>query len=186
MTDADMPAPAGLRWRVGCLAALCLLRPDYRRPRAAGRADDPRSRPQPFRDRRRARRLADRPYRRGGALRRALDRIGPRKALFPWSLDHAASGFLRGLTGDFVTLSLAVGLFGIGGTIVSSGAPKVVSQWFRARDRGFAMGIYITGPAIGRSSRSRPQTRSWHGERSFLLRCRDRRRRRPDRARPAL
>lgn len=81
-----------------------------------------------------------------GAL---LDRLGARKALLLGALVIAASGLLRSLATDFVTLCLAVGLFGIGGPIISSGAPKVVSQWFHGRDRGFAMGIYITGPAIG-------------------------------------
>lgn len=81
-----------------------------------------------------------------GAL---LDRMGPRRALFLGALVIAASGLLRSLAGDFVMLCLAVGLFGIGGPIISSGAPKVVSQWFHGRDRGFAMGIYITGPAVG-------------------------------------
>lgn len=81
-----------------------------------------------------------------GAL---LDRMGARKALFLGATVIAASGLLRSLATDFLTLCLAVGLFGIGGPIISSGAPKVVSQWFRGRDRGFAMGIYITGPAIG-------------------------------------
>jgi len=40
-------------------------------------------------------------------------------------------------------------LFGVGGPIVSSGAPKVVTRWFVGTGRGFAMGIYMTGPAIG-------------------------------------
>ena len=44
---------------------------------------------------------------------------------------------------------LAVGLFGVGGPVISSGAPKVVSQLFTGSDRGLAMGIYMTGPAIG-------------------------------------
>jgi MFS transporter, CP family, cyanate transporter len=32
---------------------------------------------------------------------------------------------------------------------VSAGAPKIVSLWFKGRERGLAMGIYITGPALG-------------------------------------
>ena len=81
-----------------------------------------------------------------GAL---LDRIGARKALFLGGLLIGVSGLMRSLSSDFLTLCLAVGIFGIGGPIISSGAPKVVSQWFHGRDRGFAMGVYITGPAIG-------------------------------------
>ena len=44
---------------------------------------------------------------------------------------------------------LAVALFGIGAPIVSAGAPKVVTTYFTGPRRGLAMGIYMTGPAIG-------------------------------------
>jgi hypothetical protein len=81
-----------------------------------------------------------------GAL---LDRLGARPAVFIGALFIAASGALRGVAIDFWTLCLAVGLFGIGGPLVSAGAPKVVAQWFKGSARGMAMGIYITGPAIG-------------------------------------
>jgi cyanate permease len=40
-------------------------------------------------------------------------------------------------------------LFGLGGPILSAGAPKVVTEWFQGSTRGFAMGVYATGPAIG-------------------------------------
>jgi MFS transporter, CP family, cyanate transporter len=82
----------------------------------------------------------------GGAL---LDRLGPRRAVFIGAFIVAISAALRAFAGDFLSLCLAVGLFGIGGPIVSAGAPKVISLWFRGRDRGMAMGIYITGPAVG-------------------------------------
>jgi len=81
-----------------------------------------------------------------GAL---LDRLGPRRALFIGAMLVAMSGALRSTATGFWTLCLAVGVFGLGGPIVSAGAPKVVSQWFTGRERGLAMGIYITGPAIG-------------------------------------
>lgn len=81
-----------------------------------------------------------------GAL---LDRLGTRRAIFIGAVLIAASGLLRGVAGDFWTLCIAVGLFGIGGPLVSAGAPKVVALWFTGSARGMAMGIYITGPAIG-------------------------------------
>ncbi|MEQ9330507.1 MFS transporter [Thalassobaculum sp.] len=81
-----------------------------------------------------------------GAL---LDRLGARRALFIGALIVAASGLARSFATDYATLLLAVGLFGIGGPIVSSGAPKAVSQLFTGSQRGLAMGIYITGPAMG-------------------------------------
>jgi cyanate permease len=78
-----------------------------------------------------------------------LDRLGARHALFLGALIVALSGLLRGLAVDFWTLCLAVGLFGLGGPLISAGAPKVISHWFRGSERGLAMGIYITGPSLG-------------------------------------
>lgn len=77
-----------------------------------------------------------------------LDRLGPRRALLIGAALIAASGFLRAVAVDFPTLFLAVALFGLGGPIVSTGAPKVVALWFTGPSRGLAMGIYITGPAV--------------------------------------
>ena len=78
-----------------------------------------------------------------------LDRLGSRWALLLGALFVAASVFGRSLAQDFNGLLLAVMLFGVGGPIVSAGAPKVIATWFSGPSRGFAMGIYITGPAIG-------------------------------------
>ena len=61
----------------------------------------------------------------------------------------ALSAAARGLADDQVSLFFAVALFGIGGPLISIGAPKLVSLWFEGPDRGLAMGIYITGPALG-------------------------------------
>lgn len=81
-----------------------------------------------------------------GAL---LDRLGPRWGLILGALVLAASGILRGLATDYLTLLFAVALFGIGGPLVSVGAPKVISQWFAGSERGLAMGLYNVGQAIG-------------------------------------
>ena len=81
-----------------------------------------------------------------GAL---IDRLGPRRALFIGALLVVASSLGRSLATDHLTLFLAVALLGLGGPIVSAGAPKVVSLWFHGRERGFAMGLYITGPTLG-------------------------------------
>jgi len=61
----------------------------------------------------------------------------------------AVSAFWRSIANDEISLLLAVGVFGLGGPIISTGAPKVVSAWFESRQRGLAMGIYVTGPGIG-------------------------------------
>jgi len=78
-----------------------------------------------------------------------LDRAGPRKALFAAAVIIALSATARGFASDPVGLFFAVALFGIGGPLISIGAPKLVTLWFEGPDRGLAMGIYITGPALG-------------------------------------
>lgn len=78
-----------------------------------------------------------------------LDRLGGGRALFIGAVLIALSAAGRAFADDYWTLLLAVGLFGVGGPIISSGAPKVVAQFFTGSDRGLAMGIYMTGPAIG-------------------------------------
>lgn len=78
-----------------------------------------------------------------------LDRIGGRRALLIGILLIAASGLGRALAVDYWTFLLAVMLFGLGGPIISSGAPKLVAALFTGSQRGMAMGIYMTGPALG-------------------------------------
>ncbi|MGB0621928.1 MAG: CynX/NimT family MFS transporter [Myxococcota bacterium] len=78
-----------------------------------------------------------------------LDRMGARHAIALGGLCIAASALGRSLAADYGQLLFAVGLFGIGGPVVSAGAPKVVTRLFRGSQRGLAMGIYMTGPSIG-------------------------------------
>jgi cyanate permease len=81
-----------------------------------------------------------------GAL---LDRIGVGPGLALAAGVMALSMFLRGAAVDGTTLFLAVAIFGLGGPIVSIGAPKIIALWFSGPDRGMAMGIYMTGMQIG-------------------------------------
>lgn len=78
-----------------------------------------------------------------------LDRAGPRAALLVGVLLVAVSTAGRAFADSWLALMFAVGLFGIGGPIVSSGAPKVVGSIFQGGQRGLAMGIYMTGPTLG-------------------------------------
>ncbi|MDP6343988.1 MAG: MFS transporter, partial [Alphaproteobacteria bacterium] len=78
-----------------------------------------------------------------------LDRVGAGRALFLSAAVMALSAAARGLAEGQVSLFLAVALFGLGGPLISIGAPKLVSQWFEGSDRGLAMGLYITGPSLG-------------------------------------
>ncbi len=79
----------------------------------------------------------------------ALDRLGSRWALTLGALCIAASALGRSFASDYYELLAAVMLFGVGGPVVSAGAPKVIAEWFDGPSRGLAMGMYITGPAIG-------------------------------------
>jgi cyanate permease len=78
-----------------------------------------------------------------------LDRYGVRRGLFFGALVIALSALLRSLSGEFWSLFIAVATLGLGAPMISTGAPKVVARYFRGEERGFAMGIYITGPAMG-------------------------------------
>lgn len=78
-----------------------------------------------------------------------LDRLGARTALTIGGLLIAGSVLARGFADSYTALLLAVMLFGLGGPIISAGAPKVVTGCFEGAGRGLAMGIYMTGPAIG-------------------------------------
>ena len=81
-----------------------------------------------------------------GAL---LDRAGPRRALFLGAVMVAASAAARGLAGGHLELFCAVAILGIGGPLIAVGAPKLIGLWFEGPERGFAMGLYITGPTTG-------------------------------------
>ena len=102
-----------------------------------------------------------------GAL---IDRLGVRRSLGIGIFVVWLSLVLRGLAVDFPTLFLAVALFGVGGPIISVGAPKVVSLWFQGNQRGLAAGIYTTGPISGMAIALAtaagvvmPLTNSWRG-----------------------
>ena len=81
-----------------------------------------------------------------GAL---LDRAGPRRALFLGAVAVAASAAARALSGGHLELFCAVAILGIGGPLISVGAPKLIALWFEGPERGLAMGIYISGPTTG-------------------------------------
>lgn len=79
----------------------------------------------------------------------AVDKFGLRRSLTIGVLIMAVSVFLRGSAESATGLWIAVAVFGLGGPLISIGAPKVISQWFGSQQRGTAMGIYMTGPAVG-------------------------------------
>lgn len=78
-----------------------------------------------------------------------LDKLGAQYALLLGALIITLSLLARAFATDFYSMMAAVMIFGVGGPIISAGAPKVVTGLFSGSDRGLAMGIYMTGPAIG-------------------------------------
>lgn len=78
-----------------------------------------------------------------------LDRYGLRPSLAIAALALAASAALRAVAVDYATLLAAVAVFGVGGPLISTGAPKLVSRWFAGAERGLAMGIYSSSMVAG-------------------------------------
>lgn len=78
-----------------------------------------------------------------------VDRFGLRRALLVSGLVMAASGAWRGLATDPYSLFASVALFGVGAPLISIGGPKLIALWFRAEDRGLAMGIFSTSTPLG-------------------------------------
>ena len=78
----------------------------------------------------------------------ALQRLGAGKMLILAAMIIAVSGIGRSLAASHWSLLAAVAVFGLGGPVVSAGVPQTVAKWFTGSQRGLAMGIYITAPAI--------------------------------------
>ena len=78
-----------------------------------------------------------------------LDRWGVHKSILAGAAIIGLSAALRCFANDFAIMLIAVALFGVGGPMISIGGPKTISEWFRGKSRGTAIGIYTTGPWIG-------------------------------------
>ena len=78
----------------------------------------------------------------------ALQRFGASRLLILGGAIIAMSGLARTQSESYSMLLFSVALFGLGGPIISAGIPQTVSTWFGEKERGFAMGVYITGPAV--------------------------------------
>jgi len=78
-----------------------------------------------------------------------LDRWGVRKSIFAGALTIGLSASIRFYATGFLTMLIAIVLFGVGGPMISIGGPKTISEWFSGHSRGIAVGVYTTGPWIG-------------------------------------
>jgi MFS transporter, ACS family, hexuronate transporter len=84
-----------------------------------------------------------------GLSGRLYDRVGTRRgfalSITVWSLAAMAHAAARGLAG----LSVCRFLLGLGEAGNWPGAAKVAAEWFPARERALAMGVFNSGAAIG-------------------------------------
>ena len=80
---------------------------------------------------------------------RLNDRLGLRRSILIGISIITLSAFLRGVANSFEFMFIAIAVFGIGGSIISTGMPKLIAQWFDGPARTRASGIYITGPSLG-------------------------------------
>ncbi len=80
---------------------------------------------------------------------RIVDRFGVRVGLAVfvgwWSIANILTGFAKSVT----SLGVFRFLLGLGEAGNWTAAPKAVSEWFPARERGLAIGIYTLGGTIG-------------------------------------
>ena len=78
-----------------------------------------------------------------------LDRVAPRSSLTLGCAVIALSCLLRGFSHSQEAMFVSVGLFGVGGPLISVGAPKLAALLFTGSRRAIAMGVYSSGPALG-------------------------------------
>ncbi|MGI9621188.1 MAG: MFS transporter [Acidimicrobiales bacterium] len=81
---------------------------------------------------------------------RIVDRIGLGPSIAIGGSFVAISGFARAGAQGLGTLWIAIAIFGIGGPLISSAAPKLIAMWFGDdSERRLAIGLYTTAPALG-------------------------------------
>ena len=65
-----------------------------------------------------------------------IDRIGLRTSLLISAVLIGLSCLTRSFAQGPLTLLITVAFFGLGGPLISIGAPKLISLWFKGRERG--------------------------------------------------
>jgi len=78
-----------------------------------------------------------------------IDRLGARRSLAIGILVIGASHVARGIAVGFVSLLVPTLLIGVGGTAVTFGLPKLVSELFPADSSGSMSSVYIVGATLG-------------------------------------
>lgn len=78
-----------------------------------------------------------------------IDRFGVFRSLLLGSFVVSISALMRFFVSGFIDLFASVAIFGMGGPLISIGTPKLISIWFRGRNRGTALGINASGSVMG-------------------------------------
>jgi cyanate permease len=79
----------------------------------------------------------------------AIDRLGSRRSLGVGLFVIGVAHVLRGFSTAFATVLLPTLLLGVGGTAVTFGLPKLVSELFPAERSGTVSSVYIVGSTLG-------------------------------------
>ena len=79
----------------------------------------------------------------------AIDRFGSRRSLGIGLVIIGSAHVLRGLSAEFTLLLLPTLLLGVGGTAVTFGLPKLVSELFPPERSGTMSSVYIVGATLG-------------------------------------
>jgi MFS transporter, CP family, cyanate transporter len=77
-----------------------------------------------------------------------LDRFGLRASLFAGSI-FIGIGALARRRRQLPGPLCRGGRIRPRGPLVSVGGPELIGEWFEGKERGLAMGLYVTGPALG-------------------------------------
>lgn len=80
---------------------------------------------------------------------RIVDRFGPRRAETGFLVWWSIANMLTGLATGFFSLAVCRALLGLGEPGNNTAAAKAISQWFPAREKGIAVGVYTMGGTLG-------------------------------------
>jgi MFS family permease len=78
-----------------------------------------------------------------------IDKWGIRKSLLTGIIVIGLSALLQCFATGFLTTFSFVALFGLGGSMVSLGYPKIISLWFKGRSLSIAIGVYMNRSWLG-------------------------------------
>lgn len=80
---------------------------------------------------------------------RVVDAVGTRLAMAGFIVWWSAANMLTGLAGGLLSLALFRALLGVGEPGSYTASAKAVAEWFPAREKGVAVGMYTMGGTLG-------------------------------------